>query len=31
MNISKKRKLLLAHLDEHLATLDKSVIALAYS
>ncbi len=31
MNISKKRKLLLAHLNEHLATLDKSVIALAYS
>lgn len=31
MNISKKRKLFLAQLDEHLATLDKSVIALVYS
>ena len=31
MNISKKRKLFLAQLDEHLATLDKSVLALVYS
>ncbi len=31
MNIAKKRKLLVAQLDEHLAMLDKSVIALAYS
>jgi|GEM_PF-6627032 len=31
MNISKKRKLLLAQLDEHLVILDKAVIALVYS
>ena len=31
MNIAKKRKLLVAQLDEHLAILDKSVMALAYS
>jgi uncharacterized protein with HEPN domain len=31
MNISEKRKLLVAQLDENLAILDKSVIALDYS
>jgi hypothetical protein len=31
MTISKKRKLLITHLDEHLALLHKSLIALDYS
>jgi len=31
MTISKKRKLLITQLDEHLALLQKSVIALDYS
>jgi uncharacterized protein with HEPN domain len=31
MNISEKRKLVLTQIEEHLASLDKSLVALAYS